>query len=435
MTFLQKDSERAVLAAEAAPTGGHPWERLDPQLAAVIEPELPALADEIIAEIARAIPDYRRPMEGSFGRGLRVGVQQALGQFLGRVGQPGGQTPSARDIYVELGRGELRAGRRLDALQAAYRVGARIAWRRVSAVARAAGADAEAVSLLAESIFAYIDEISAQSVEGYAQAQAAAAGERQHRRQRLVGLLIGREPATAEVLAAAAADAGWALPGAVAALVVRAPDPQRLVGRLGPEVIGGRAGELACALVPDAEAPGRREQLAAALGAVSAALGPLLPLAQAHISFARARDAVALAERGLLPSEGLTLVSEHLAALVLHGDPWLLHALARRRLAPLDVLAPAGRERMRATLRAWLAHQGHVGATARQLHVHPQTVRYRLARLRELFGDALDDPQARFECQLALRGVPPAGGAYTAGLPAPEPKGEEGTAAEQSGKP
>jgi DNA-binding PucR family transcriptional regulator len=35
--------------------------------------------------------------------------------------------------------------------------------------------------------------------------------------------------------------------------------------------------------------------------------------------------------------------------------------------------------------------------------VHPQTVRYRLGRLRELFGEQLDDPQHRVELELALR--------------------------------
>ena len=40
---------------------------------------------------------------------------------------------------------------------------------------------------------------------------------------------------------------------------------------------------------------------------------------------------------------------------------------------------------------------------AADLHVHPQTVRYRLARLRELLGDALDDPEARFELEVVLR--------------------------------
>ena len=40
---------------------------------------------------------------------------------------------------------------------------------------------------------------------------------------------------------------------------------------------------------------------------------------------------------------------------------------------------------------------------ARALDLHAQTVRYRLARLRELLGDQLDDPDARLELELALR--------------------------------
>ncbi len=44
----------------------------------------------------------------------------------------------------------------------------------------------------------------------------------------------------------------------------------------------------------------------------------------------------------------------------------------------------------------------NAAAMARALHLHPQTVRYRLTRLRELLGDALDDPDARFELELAL---------------------------------
>ena len=39
----------------------------------------------------------------------------------------------------------------------------------------------------------------------------------------------------------------------------------------------------------------------------------------------------------------------------------------------------------------------------RELDVHPQTVRYRVKQLRELFGERLEDPEARFELSLALR--------------------------------
>jgi DNA-binding PucR family transcriptional regulator len=41
-------------------------------------------------------------------------------------------------------------------------------------------------------------------------------------------------------------------------------------------------------------------------------------------------------------------------------------------------------------------------AVAAELHVHPQTVRYRLARLHELFGAELDDPETRLRLTLAL---------------------------------
>ena len=43
------------------------------------------------------------------------------------------------------------------------------------------------------------------------------------------------------------------------------------------------------------------------------------------------------------------------------------------------------------------------GEVAAALHVHPQTVRYRVAQLRELFGEALDDPGSRYELLLVLR--------------------------------
>ena len=386
---------------QTEPAFERPWERLDRSLAQVLAPELPAMAAEIIDEIARAVPEYRRPLEGAFGRGLRVGVQEALRQFLELIGRQGTEQPLAREIYRGLGRGELRAGRRLDALQAAYRMGARVAWRHVSARARAAGADAETVSLLAESIFAYIDEISAESVEGYAQAQAAAAGEQQRRRQRLVRLLVADPPADEAAIQAAAADADWPLPRSLAALVCRREDIPRLVARLGADVIGGRVDELACALVPDAEAPGRREQLGAAVGGESAALGPGAAPVDARLSFARAREGLHLQDRGLLPG-GLVAVDDHLATLLVHRDATLLDALAHRRLEPMNDLSVASRQRLSATLAAWLRHQASIPAIAGELHVHPQTVRYRLARLRELFGDGLDDPQVRLELQLAL---------------------------------
>ena len=59
--------------------------------------------------------------------------------------------------------------------------------------------------------------------------------------------------------------------------------------------------------------------------------------------------------------------------------------------------------RLLETLRAWLDHQRHTPRIAAELHVHPQTVRYRVRQLRELLGDAIETPEGRFELELALR--------------------------------
>ena len=154
-------------------------EPLPSALGDALRPVLPALAEEMIGAIGREVPEYARPLEGPFGRGLRAGVEQALGRFVETLVDPtADEDPAFRAIYVALGRGEMRAGRSLDALLSAYRLGARIAWERCVAVGQAAGFDPETLYRLATAIFSYIDRISAESVEGYAAEQSATLAER-----------------------------------------------------------------------------------------------------------------------------------------------------------------------------------------------------------------------------------------------------------------
>jgi hypothetical protein len=375
-----------------------PWRDLPPEAAGVLAPALPGVADEIIAAISEGVPEYARPMEGAFGRGLRRGVEEALRRFLDLFGAVGAGTDPRREIYVELGRGELRAGRPLEALLAAYRLGARVAWRRLAGAGEAAGLDPETLYLLAESIFAYIDEISAESVEGFAMEQAAAAGEAQRRRRALARLLVQDPPADVAAVETAAAEAGWALPRTLAALVCEGDEPDRLAGSLGPDVIAVSFPPGVCALVPDADAPGRRAQLEGVLVDRPAGLGPVVAWPQALLSAARARDTLALAE-----GPGVIAAADHRLDLLLRADRRLAGELATEALAPLEGETAASRARLRETLAAWLAEQGRTERVASALHVHPQTVRYRMTRLRELFGDALDDADGRFELELALR--------------------------------
>ena len=380
-----------------------PWTALPPQVAAALRPFLPQTIDEIIETIRETVPAYARPLEGAFGTALRAGVERALGDFLDEV--EGKDVKAAEgNIYVALGRGEAREGRTMDALLAAYRLGARVAWRRSAEQGRRAGFDAETLTLLAEAFFAYIDQLSARSAQGYAEEQSALAGEAARRRRALLGLLVQTPPAETAAVEGAAREVGWQPPAKLAALVWRDQAEQPVAGRLPMSTLAAPLDEVVmCALVADPDAPGRVGEIERALGRRPGSLGPTVAWSEAWLSATRARAVHRLIAEGVLEPDGLAIAEDHLAALIVHGDSALVAELARRRLAPLEERPPASHQRLRETLAAWLDHQGNVPQVAEALHVHPQTVRYRLGQLRELFGHRLEDPGARFELSLALR--------------------------------
>jgi hypothetical protein len=380
-----------------------PWRALPAEVADVIEPELDAVTSEILATIAQEVPEYARPLEGSFGRGLRTGVTEALRQFVALIRDPDSGREPGRDVYVGLGRGELRQGRTLDALQSAYRVGARVAWRRLAAAARRADLDARVISTLAESIFAYIEELSADSVEGYSEARSEREGERQRRRRELMTLLLRDPPPEQAELDAAADAAGWKVPRTAAALVCREPDLDRLARRLPQDAMAAPSRGAGCAVIPDPAGPGREEEIERAAAAATAVLGPAGPPLELSASWSLARAALRAVEAGVISDPGLVRAEERLRDVLLYEGSGLVERIAARRLAPLDPLTPKARRRMEETALAYVQRQGNAVAMASALGVHPQTARYRTARLRELLGTGLDDPDARFELELALR--------------------------------
>jgi PucR C-terminal helix-turn-helix domain len=380
-----------------------PLAGVDRDLAIAIAPELTEAVDEVIEAIRAAVPEYAQPLEGAFGRAVRTGVEEALTRFVDAVaGSAEGESERWRRVYLGLGRGEARAGRTMESLLAAYRVGARVAWRRVADAAAGAGASQPELTALAEAIFAYIDELSAISAEGYAAEQAAAAGEFQRRRERLLRTLIEGHVGRSEI-EEEAAGVGWPVPPVAAALLVREERIASVAARLGAgSLVASLSEGLLCAIVPDPEAPGRASELRRAVRERPAAIGPALELERFGRSLALARLALALHERGTIAGESPARVTAHLPALIVHQDEALLAEHAARTLEPLSGVPRRSRERLLETIAAWVEHPGRPTEVARRLHIHPQTARYRLRRLRELFGD-IDDPARRFAFALALR--------------------------------
>ncbi len=320
----------------------------------MLRPALADVADEMIQAVA-TVPAYSRPLEGPFGDGIRQGVQEALRHFLAEI-QAGGYV-ARPDVYSALGRGEMRAGRSMESLLSAYRIGARVAWRRFAAAGVQAGLEPDTLYLLAESIFAYIDVLSSESAQGHALEQSAAASEAELRRRRLVRMLVrdpAPEPAAVE---AAAADAGWALPRTLAVLAIAGEQRSAVASRLPAGAISEAIGEFTCALITDPDGPGRRALIERAVQPIRGARR-----AGHHRRLDARRGSVsrALARRSSWPTTtpGLIAAAEHAGDLLLRSDQLLAGELAQQWLSPLDGLSPGSRARLTETLACGWPNRG-----------------------------------------------------------------------------
>ena len=379
---------------------------LDPRLLDLLRRRFPEVATHTIHAVTEEVPSYAGAFGGPMGDTIENAVQMALAGFLrlaargGRTTDPGTPLSPALEGAYALGRGEARSGRSADALLSAYRVGARVAWRELAETAVEAGVPADMLASFAELVFAYIDELSAASVAGHADELETTGRVRQRYLDRLaLGLLRG-DPADALIAAAERAD--WTPPKTLTAVVVPNAQVRPVLGLLDPRTLSAVGDPislpegLSVLLIPDAG--GRaRARLLRTLAGRSAVAGPARPWLAVGASYERAIRALDLRD-----DDATYDTEEHLADLILAADREAVGDLRDRVLQPLASLRPATRQKLAETLRAWLLYQGRRDDIAAALFVHPQTVRYRMGQLRELYGDRLDDPATIRDLTLAL---------------------------------
>ena len=380
-------------------TAGH-GVRLDPGAVHEMRAELPRVAEHVVAAIIDEVPSYTDAFSGPMGETIRNAVQLALGGFLSLASGTRGadrSTPAAPAVEgaYQLGRGEARSGRSTDALLAAYRIGARVSWREMSTVAVRNEVAGETLVAFAELVFAYIDELSAASVAGHTDELATSGRVRQRLLERVAHHLLTGSPV--DQVADAAERAGWEPPKTLTAVIVPEAQVRPVMATVSPATLqvsdppGLDDGVLL--LVPDAHAH-RRLALLRTLADRGALAGPARPWLEARTSYDRALRARAA---------GIELDTEaHLVGLVLDADPVARADLREQLLAPLAALRPGTAEKLTDTLRSWLLHQGRREAVAAELFVHPQTVRYRMGQLRELYGERLDDAETVLALVVAL---------------------------------
>lgn len=375
-------------------------------LVPVLVQRLPKLLDDVQRLLVEEWPDYAKFLADEQEE-VTVAAEAFMRWLVEMAGQERSSDPVPEAgpqvaLFEEIGRIQWREGRDVSTLLSAYQVGARAAWHHVSSAALATGVAPDALAALAEAVFAFVDQLSSSSARGYVLEQSEAAVTRERLRDELVDLLLSDRSDSAAVRAAATR-AGWPLPREVAVILI---DPENAIGqamlsRLDSSCLVIRRRALLGAIVPDPVRPGRRQRLASALSGASAVVGHPVALEHLPASVRIAEVAADLRGEGVLRDDPI-FAEDHLDAIIVHRDARLLDALRSQVLAPLAALAPAVRERLTETLASWLRHMGDRQAIASHLHIHPQTVRYRMAQLHALFGPALDDPDYRARLTLAL---------------------------------
>nr|WP_296073409.1 helix-turn-helix domain-containing protein [uncultured Actinoplanes sp.] len=411
-------------SSESVDDGKEPagWTRFSPELDAYLdrieqEPKLhemlpvlfgrlPAMLDEVRVMLANGWPDYADFLAQE--QDEVTGAAEAFMLWLIDMAEHGTDRPRERPVgnqlqlFEEIGRVQWREGREVSTLLSAYQLGARVAWRYVSGAALETGVEPDTLAALAEAVFAFVDELSSASARGYVMEQSQSAAERELLRDELVELLLSdRSDSTA--VRAAAIRAGWTVPreAAVILLTVNSPLSHEALNRLDGSCLLIRRRTLLGAIVPDPVHPGRRTRLTRLLAGTGAVVGHPVALEQLPVSIQFAELTARLRAGGILTDDPV-FVEDHLDALIVHRDAKLLETLRQQTLAPLAPLPPAVRERLSETLSAWLRHMGDRQAVAAELHIHPQTVRYRMTQLHDAFGQALDDPVTRTRLTLAL---------------------------------
>ena len=369
--------------------------------------ELPEMIDEVVDLLRDDWPDYAAFVAEDREDSLRI-AEIALHRLVKIAEQlPHAKSaapvdPAEHEAFEEVGRLEWREGRSLASLLSAYRAGARVAWRHISHTGVQLGLDPASVASLAEAVFVFMEELSSASAHGYVDEQRTTSAERERLRAQLAELLLS-DRSDSTLVSAMALRAGWTVPAAAALILIDGSNEaaHAALDRLDPQCLPVRNGAVTGGILPDPDAPGRRAVIAKTLRGFGAVIGTTVPPAQLPSSVRVAEAGARLAAAGVLTGDPV-FVADHYDTIMVVRDEWLLEHLREQALAPLAGVAPSTRRRLEETLGAWLTAMGNQQATARALHVHPQTVRYRLGQLRTLFGPSLDEPDNQRRLMLAV---------------------------------
>ena len=294
-------------------------------------------------------------------------------------------------------------GMALEDLLAAYRLGGRLGWQ---AIREAAGpGDEQALLLGAELTMRYVDRVSGAVAQTYLDERQHLVSEEERRLRELLDAVV-----SGDVLSLAMRELadriGFVIGGSYRPFALRLPGARAREHSTVASALRGRGlltlteGDRVTGLAPEsitaADFPDPRAILV---------LADPTPVAELAEAMDEARLLVDLGHRW--GRRGAIEASDYLPELLLARSPRLASALRQRVLAPLEAYVdPRGADLVR-TLTTFVRDGMDRRRSAADLHIHPNTLDYRIRRIQELAELNLSDPHDVTLITLALQGEPP----------------------------
>jgi PucR C-terminal helix-turn-helix domain/GGDEF-like domain len=387
------------------------WQPEAPPLAvAAIGERLLGRVDELAAELTEVIrqaePFYRAeglvPVDD-----LRASIRDNLGHILSQLSNhplPGLEPPRAT------GRRRAEQGVPLPVVLHAYRVAGKFIWAAV--LAEAAGDEAATTALLhaGSELWLIIDNHSGSVTDAYRDAVAERVHSDSQTRNAMLDAVLRGDLGDGSRLWESAATLRLPQQGTFVVVAAQPPRPgvesiphaedalrTRGVQSAWRVEVDAHVGVVV--LTPRVDVGKLCAHLAALTSGPVGVSAPYPSLDQTPAALRQARLAYASATPG---SHELVRYEQEPIAVLLAGAPDAATLVARAILGPVLAL-PAGEcDLLLGTLRMWFAEQGATSAAADKLHLHRNTVRYRLRRLEDLTGRSLSQPTGVAELHLAL---------------------------------
>jgi hypothetical protein len=369
--------------------------------------------DDHAAELTELI----RRTEGFYGAGgvvpapdLLASVRDNLVHILGRLA--GGPRPDLEPPRAT-GRRRAEQGVPLPVILHAYRIAGKYIWAQI--LAAAAGDNDTATALLdaASDLWFIIDELSGEVTDAYRETVGERARLNEHARSAMLDVLLRGDLSDGARLWECASTLRLPHQGTFVVVAARPPRPGaesiphaedalrsrgvpsvwrvEVDSHVGVLVLSERVGiERLCALLADLTS-----------GPVGLS-EPYIGLEQTPAALRQARLAYAAAGPSGESGDELVRYERVPIAVLIASAPDAAHTVAQTILGAVLALPDPECELLLGTLRLWFAEDGATSNAAARLHVHRNTVRYRLRRLEELTGRSLTRPTGLAELHLAL---------------------------------